>query len=382
MYAITAATYKDPCANLGPGQGCVELADAPVDIIASGQHLNNLGAIVHDYLGPAAYWQNGQNLPIGLLGGHFAKARDINDAGQVVGGTETNPTYVATDVTHQSPYYPFQAFVWQNGNFTNLGGLPGSLDISSEATAINNKGQIVGEAAGHAVLWQNGAITDLDTGKDTGSLAYGINGSGQVVGINGPTAALWDSGHYTDLGALPNQQGSYALAINDKAQVIGSSVPKGADVFVGQSPRAVLWQNGQIQDLGTLGGPTASALGINNAGQIVGQAATAQYTLVSTVGRGLSRRTPAFTTKRVLSRCKAAASSVPAAASTDPIGTARSYIPHAFLWQNGTMTDLNTLIAANTGWVLLAAGGINNKGQIVGVGTYKGAGQIFLLTPK
>ncbi len=66
----------------------------------------------------------------------------------------------------------------------------------------------------------------------------------------------------------------------------------------------------------------------------------------------------------------------------DPPGTRRSYITHAFLWQNGVMTDLNTLIAAKTGWDLSFAASINSKGQIVGFGTYKETSQIFLLTPR
>src|SRR6202034_2029899 len=41
----------------------------------------------------------------------------------------------------------------------------------------------------------------------------------------------------------------------------------------------------------------------------------------------------------------------------------------AFLYSNGTMTDLNTLLPANSGWQLQTAAGINNKGVIAGVGT-------------
>jgi len=45
------------------------------------------------------------------------------------------------------------------------------------------------------------------------------------------------------------------------------------------------------------------------------------------------------------------------------------------------MYDLNTLIPANSGWVLIAASHINDAGQIVGVGLLNGNLHGFLLTP-
>ena len=45
------------------------------------------------------------------------------------------------------------------------------------------------------------------------------------------------------------------------------------------------------------------------------------------------------------------------------------------------MKDLNKLIPAGSGWVLLQAFGINNSGQIVGTGTIHGEEHGFLLTP-
>lgn len=49
---------------------------------------------------------------------------------------------------------------------------------------------------------------------------------------------------------------------------------------------------------------------------------------------------------------------------------------------NGTMKDLYTLIDPNSGWeALYWATGINNKGQIVGLGKKKGVIQSFILTP-
>lgn len=46
------------------------------------------------------------------------------------------------------------------------------------------------------------------------------------------------------------------------------------------------------------------------------------------------------------------------------------------------MRDLNTLIAANSGWELQSATAINVAGKIVGTGTLNGQQHAALLTPQ
>jgi probable HAF family extracellular repeat protein len=55
----------------------------------------------------------------------------------------------------------------------------------------------------------------------------------------------------------------------------------------------------------------------------------------------------------------------------------------ALLWQNGTMTDLNTLIPADSPWFLLEALGINDRGQIAGYAFNASTGEVhgFVATP-
>ena len=55
---------------------------------------------------------------------------------------------------------------------------------------------------------------------------------------------------------------------------------------------------------------------------------------------------------------------------------------HAFVYEGGSMTDLNSLIPAGSGWVLRSATGVNDAGEIVGYGTYQGQLSGFLLTPR
>ena len=59
---------------------------------------------------------------------------------------------------------------------------------------------------------------------------------------------------------------------------------------------------------------------------------------------------------------------------------------HAFLWENGAMIDLNSLIPSNSSLELVAAENINDRGEIVGVGVpghcfVDFCGHVFLLIP-
>ncbi len=46
------------------------------------------------------------------------------------------------------------------------------------------------------------------------------------------------------------------------------------------------------------------------------------------------------------------------------------------------MKDLNKLIPPGSGWVLVEADGVNDSGQIVGMGMHNGQEHAFLLTPQ
>jgi probable HAF family extracellular repeat protein len=291
--------------------------------------INYAGQVAGDNLmsGTAYVWDGAEAHDLGSLGSMSSHATDINDSCQVVG-------WSADASLHN------HAFVWDPAlGMRDLGTLGGTW---SYGRGINNSGEVVGwsyTAVGtdRAFLWRNGVMTNLGTLGGDWSQARAINDYRQIVGgavtsVGEGRAFLWQNGVMLDLGT-PGGSGSYSspTGINNRGQVIGSWGPNN---------RAFFWDDGVMLDIGNLGGSINTfALGINDLGQVVG-----------------SSEAPV------------------------PGWPARAY--HAFLWERGTgMLDLNDLIAPNSEWVLGEAVATNNRGQIVGTGTYRGGGGVFLLTP-
>jgi probable HAF family extracellular repeat protein len=238
-------------------------------------------------------WQNGVMIPLPTLGGNNGGANMINNRGEVAGfaeNTTRDPACPAPQVLQ------FKPVVWVNGEVQELPAFPGDPD--GVALAINESGQVAGASGGcttfsqntltnlvplHALLWQNGTVTDLGnlggTGQGGGIMAFNLNNQGQVVGVSdllGDTnfhAFLWTKEKgMQDLGTLPGDVASVALGINDSGEVVGVSLD------VSFNLRAFVWQKGVMTDLITLIPADDSSLlpflaeSINARGQIVGQA--------------------------------------------------------------------------------------------------------------
>lgn len=238
----------------------------------------------------------------------------------------------------------YQAFSYSNGVMTNIGALGGRL---SAGRAINNQGQITGEAElpgvisyppTHAFLYSAGVMSDLGTLGGTNSYAWGINDSGEVVGHSFVAddrpqhGFIYSGGLMRDIGTLGGSA-SFAMGISSSGLVTGSS-----DVTGDGAVHAFLYGKGAMQDLGTLGGSSSNGLGVNSAGQVVG---TAQL--------------------------------------------AGSPAPRAFIYSGGSMADLNSLLDDMSGpdWTLTYALAINDAGQIVANASLAGSyfEHAVLLTP-
>ena len=302
------------------------------------------------------------------LGGPNSAAFGVNAAGLASGLAETSASDPhGEDFCGFGTFRSCLPFLWYRGIMYPLPTLGGN---NGEAGEINDRGEVAGNtentnldgtcpAGGpqryqeRPVLWRDWQVIELPTYPgDPDGWAFGINDSGQVAGASGICsplnpdtgvyilsrhALLWDGGKPIDLGNLGGTgafgPGNIALEVNNQGEVVGSSDLAGNTTF-----HAFRWtRRAGIQDLGTLERDFASAgLAINDEGNVVGASFDAEFN------------------------------------------------SRAFLWRKGVMTDLNTLIPANSPFVsLLFAHGINSRGEIVGFGVNKdGAVHGFLAVPK
>lgn len=342
-----------------------------------------LGFFAAEMVRATVFASNWTLLDLGTLGGSETFADSINDLGQIVGTSRlanddgshaffyangvmqdispinsgdirggrlglNNLGYIASGLVVGDAYYP-AIYQPQSGQVTTLGSLGCMSGFTGAATAINDSGLIVGYSylspggTRHAFAYRNGSMTDLGSlGGYSGALA--INSSGVSVGFASDTpggfgrAVVWANNSILDIS---NGFESEARGINDVGQVVGQATgPTGTH-------EGFLWSNGTTENLGTLPtGRNSEAYSINNRGDVVGSA-----DVISSI---------TFETNPI----------------TREVTITTNYHNHAFLYSNGSMVDLNSLISTNSGWELYYAYGINNSDQIVGWGSIDG-GQHF-----
>ena len=198
------------------------------------------------------HWAGGKMTALPTLGGNNGWANTVNNRGQVVGAAENtipDPSCV--------PFQSVRPVVWEKRLARELPTLPGDPD--GTASAINNRGQVVGGSGSwcagldHALLWERGTVVQLPSlGGTMNNEALAINDQGQAVGhsgVSGDTTAhavLWDKGTATDVGVLPGDFGAFASGINHKGQVVGSSYDTSGNLH------AFFWEDGTMIELGTL----------------------------------------------------------------------------------------------------------------------------------
>jgi probable HAF family extracellular repeat protein len=293
-----------------------------------------------------------------------SSAVGVNDSGMVIG-----------QVSHGA----FANAMYYDGTLHELPS-PAGPGVSSHALSINNVGQIVGSfdnASGIATpfLFSNNLLTDL-TNRGVAT-ANAISDSDLVTGTLGkPSLMLTGPAYFmgagggavTRLRSIRAHSPAAGLAINYSGRIVGwSDVPSpsgfetphaydffthtdfgpGSDnavnnngdsagyVITNSATTAFLALDGSRVLLGTLGGTSSKAYGINNTDTVVGSSDIA--------GGGLT---------------------------------------HAFVYSNGNMVDLNTLIDPSLDVTLTDAFAINASGQIAGtLRDDNGIAHGYLLTP-
>jgi probable HAF family extracellular repeat protein len=297
---------------------------------------------------------------IGTLGGDTSVAYGINNNGQVVGDADTAVIGPFNSVVRRAFRLDPGAAMIDLGTLAPNGGVNGFN--TSGARGINDAGQVVGLATvpadgcgsvSHAFRTSPNATIAPVGGNDLGtlvpppyvncrsSIAFGINSGGAAVGNSATVVSTGSPYHAFRTAPLVyridlNMFGwgeSTAYAINGIGETVGQAQMSIGTSPFDPSPHAFL-SVGDIThksiDLGTLGGTYSVAYGINTRypadSQVVGSSST----------------------------------------STDPA----TNVLHGFIWTGnivygGTMVDLNSRIDAASGWEIVDARAINNRGQIV-----------------
>jgi probable HAF family extracellular repeat protein len=295
----------------------------------------------------AVLWTTKRPKDLGTLGGPNSSVDwpVKSDRGDVVGISETSATdpYAENFCGYGTPNICV-GFIWQQGQ-GQMSALPTLGGNNALAAAVNNEGQIVGLSENatqdpsctapqvfdvEGVEWgpAPSQIQELPPlAGDTIGAAVAINNRGQAVGASGPTcgpvstalalhALVWRNGKPVSLPTLGGAMNNYGAAISDRDEIAGSS-----DLPSDVTTHAVFWKTTKkVTDLGVLSGDYASyAFGMNNGGQIVGTSCT-----------------------QGSASCR------------------------AFVYEDGTMIDFNTLVPQSSHYYLTQASDINDNGEITG----------------
>jgi probable HAF family extracellular repeat protein len=291
--------------------------------------------------GHAAVFRHRHYKDLGTFGGPTSDALDVNASGAVVGQADY-------------PDGSARAFLWQGDQLRDLGVAYPGMDDYSQATGINDQGQIVGvsrtrteshEYFTHCVVTNvtsGAAMQDLGLPPDAPPKAQctdpAVNGLGHIAMTIGPEdwstrwAYLLVNGKWTALGSLDSKDpNSYAEGMNDHDQVVGWS-----------SQHAYLWSDGAMHDLGVLPGGESEGSGayaINNLGHAVG---------ISGIDPGRKKR----------------------------------FFTAGFIYMKKAMVDLNTLLdfSGSLLWYVADAIDINDRDDIAAYAYHKGLLHYVLLT--
>ena len=302
---------------------------------------------------------------LGTLGGvNSAVEWPNHDMQEVVGISQTSMTDPLGEQWSCSAFIPYTGttclgFVWHSdgSGMTPLSTFGGNNGYAAGADA---RGDVVGwaENAKHdstcvspqvlqfeAAEWTpDGTIHELPPlAGDRDGAATAINDRGDVVGISGicqnsvgglsaKHALIWRDGTPTYLGGLGGAGWNTPTGINNEDEVVGFADRSGDQHATKTNFHAFLWtEEDGMQDLGTLPGDAKSqAYAVNDSGLIVGLSCI-----------------------------------------DEACGNTR-----AFVWQDGTMTDLNSLVPKGSPY-LVYANDVDDRGVITGLASDPKTGDLL-----
>lgn len=336
---------------------------------------------------------------LGTLGGTFSQAFSLNNHGTVVGFST-----LKGDTT-------LHAFLWRQGVMTDLGTIgEAATPAYSSAMNVNDRDEVVGFSetstpdplgenfCGDSLvclpfIWRSGEMTPLITLGGTNAVGASINNRGEVIGfaetsMADPTClppqilhiepATWQRTMITELPTFPGDSDGIAGSINDAGE---ATLPTGDCMFAGPPlGHDSLLRHGTLTDFGTFEGNPIAANDINNRAQVTG-------VTVNNAGNNVEGVIWQNGEASGLGFLPGDVVSIGSAISDSGLVTGQSCDSNdncrGFLWRNGVMTDLATLVPADSPLDFPDPTGINSRGQIVGLGVQKSTGEFhgFLLTP-
>ena len=230
--------------------------------------------------------------------------------------------------------------------------VPGS--VFTDPFGINNAGQIVGvfgdNVANHAFLYSNGGFTTISV--PGGQLnPFGINNTGEIVGSLSDNIGTANHGFLDNHGTIISfdigDRTTGANSINDFGQIVG--------IYSTFSDFQHLYEGaiGAFTTINVPGTISGGGLGINNAGQIVGN---------STLGSFLD-------TGGVFTMINVPGATSTVATAINNVGQITGYFGdatggHIFVDTAGVFTTFD--IPGNNPSITPQAFGINDSGEIVG----------------
>ncbi|MBI1931307.1 MAG: hypothetical protein HYS24_02070 [Ignavibacteriales bacterium] len=261
----------------------------------------------------AARWEDDEVIKYPGLSSDYSRAECINNLGEMAGWSIDS-----SGSKH--------AVVFRNDTSTHLLSVP--TNRPNGANGINDFSDVVGyydpcdtcrprDRQVHAAIWRGGTLHNLGTIEDADCEASDVNNWGLVVGTasEGSTfisrAFMTTGAGLTPLGALGSGW-SRAYDVNVNGMIVGASGE------TNQISRAVILNPG-VQNIQTLPGNSSIARAVNNADQVVGEIQT-------------------------------------------PAGW------RGFIWENGAMQLLDSLVHPDSGWVIERAVDINDLGDILALG--------------
>lgn len=311
------------------------------------------------------------------LGDQFdpAFARDMNDAGEVVGGA-----FDLTDVARAVRWAP-------DGTPTIL---PDFNEFTESAYGINDLGWVVGigrisdgdiRQVSRALLWRNGGVENLGVADGaTASEAYAVNDAGTVVartwffdsGSNtwSYRASTWTKADgWTILPGLSPEGSSRADDINEAGDIIGISFDDEGRI------RDTLWRNGEVIDLG---GVFDLMWGISDDGVIAGSYYNANNDQEAIIWENGVVTPLGFLGQDQFRNYNSAARGVNADGQVVGWSSAQFGYIVPFLWEDGVMIDLDLVHPDRTTYLQQAID-VNAAGEILVEGSVNGADRGFIM---